>query len=63
MSSLFINKKDGDGYLNLDEVKEALNPGDQAEIDDQVWKCLIGEVDTDGDGKVNRIFFVGQKQY
>jgi len=45
--------KDGDGYLNLNEVKEALNPGDQAEINDQVWKCLIEEVDSDGDGKIS----------
>jgi len=31
-----------------------LNPGQQAEIDDEVWRNLIGEVDTDGDGKVKK---------
>jgi len=41
----------------LNEVKEALNPGDQAAIDDQVWKSLIEEVDSDGDGKVWKISF------
>jgi len=45
--------KDGNGYLTADELKEIFNPGNQREIDDNVWVELIREVDTNGDGKLS----------
>jgi len=42
--------KDGNGFLDADELKEIFNPGNQREIDDNVWVELIKEVDDNGDG-------------
>ena len=46
--------QDGSGYLELEEIKAIFNPGNQRNINDQVWLDLIKEVDANSDGKVNK---------
>ena len=50
--------QDGNGYLTADELKEIFNPGNQRDIDDNVWVELIKEVDQNGDGRVSRNFLL-----
>lgn len=40
--------KDGSGFIELDELREALGPGDQ-----QVIQDIIRDVDTDQDGRIS----------
>jgi len=53
----FIDQN-GNGFLELDEIKEILNPDKRLEIDDQVWYNIIKEVDQDDDGKLSYTEFV-----
>ena len=46
-------KKDGNGYLSANELAEIFNPGNQRDVDNQVWTELIKEFDQNGDGEVN----------
>lgn len=40
--------KDGSGFIELEELREALGPGDQKVIQD-----IIRDVDTDQDGRIS----------
>jgi len=45
--------------VTADELKEVFNPGNQRDINDNVWVELIREVDQNGDGRVtNFLVFV-----
>jgi hypothetical protein len=44
------HKKDGNGFLSLEELKGFIDPGDTG--DDSVLMEVIGEVDTNKDGQV-----------
>ena len=41
--------KDGNGKLSMSDLKEVFGGG---KIPDDVWRSIIKEVDTDGDGEV-----------
>ncbi len=43
--------KDGSGSVTTEELKDALGVGKQ--IDEDVWKDVIGEVDVNGDGEID----------
>lgn len=43
--------KDGSGTVTVEELKEALGIGKN--IDEQVWKDVINEVDENGDGEID----------
>jgi calcium-dependent protein kinase len=43
--------KDGGGSISSDEVKEVLGVGKN--IDEKIWKDIIGEVDIDGNGEID----------
>ena len=43
--------KDGDGSIKAEEVKELLCAG--REIDDQVWKDIVRQVDSDDNGVID----------
>lgn len=42
---------DGNGFIELEELKEVLIPVTHA--DDEAWRELVKEMDTDGDGKIS----------
>jgi calcium-dependent protein kinase len=50
--------KDGNGYLDIEEIKCVLNPNNQREINNKVWLDLIKEFDQDGDGTISYDEFV-----
>jgi len=45
--------KDGSGQLELGELKEIFNPGNQKQISEHVWKELLKDVDVNSDGKIS----------
>ena len=50
--------RDGSGFITLDELMEVIGGDESFEIDRKVWDKVIGEVDVDGDGKINFEEFV-----
>jgi Ca2+-binding EF-hand superfamily protein len=49
MELFLILTKDENGYIATDEFKEVFG---NKKLDDESWKMLIQEVDSNGDGKV-----------
>mmetsp|Transcript_20714 Transcript_20714/g.18120 ORF Transcript_20714/g.18120 Transcript_20714/m.18120 type:complete len:120 (-) Transcript_20714:658-1017(-) len=45
--------KDGNGFIDAEELAMIFNPGNQKEISSSVWEELIKEVDLNGDGKIS----------
>jgi len=48
-----IFDQDGNGYITADELREIFNPGNTKNIDNDMWKKWIQEVDENSDGKIS----------
>jgi len=44
--------QDGNGYIESKELKNILG-GSIENLDDETWKEMVSEVDTNGDGKIS----------
>ena len=49
--------KDGDGTIKAHEIKQALSQQEDSQIDDEVWRKIIEEVDLDGNGEIDQSEF------
>ena len=50
--------RDGSGFITLDELMNVIGGEESFEMDRKAWDKVIGEVDFDGDGKINFEEFV-----
>jgi len=48
-----IFDQDGNGYITADELREVFNPGNNKNVDEQVFTEWILEVDQNSDGKIS----------
>ena len=44
--------EDGNGFIHPEEIKAVLDEP-SSNLSEDIWKKVIGEVDTDGDGKIS----------
>lgn len=47
--------KDENGFISTEEFKEVFS---SKKLDDDSWKLLIQEVDSNGDGQVYKLIFI-----